>query len=130
MNEQEIKILKEIVTTLEKEYDFSDYILDWVDDDDLKELDVDELGDFLINLNEDGEITDVDIIYYSNAIKYLSENDPSLKESLDIAVEYGINIDQLSSELLASLLATRENEEDYSEFIDKVVNEFEDKINN
>ena len=30
-----------------------------------------------------------EIIYHSNAIKYLRENDPSLQESLSIAYEFG-----------------------------------------
>lgn len=45
-----------------------------------------------------------EIVYYSKAIKYLSENDPSLRESLGIAQELGYDIDSISSETLASLL--------------------------
>ena len=45
-----------------------------------------------------------EIIYYSRAIEYLSENDPSLTESLAIALEFGYGPEDLNSERLASLL--------------------------
>ena len=45
-----------------------------------------------------------DIIYYSRAIEYLKENDPSLSESLGIASEMGYSLEDLDSEKLASLL--------------------------
>jgi len=45
-----------------------------------------------------------EIIYYSKAIKYLSREDASLSDSLDIASEYGYTTEQLNSELLATLL--------------------------
>jgi len=49
-----------------------------------------------------------EIIYYNNAVKYLSENDPSLRESLSLAYEQGYNIENLHSELLATLLYQQE----------------------
>ena len=48
----------------------------------------------------------IDIIYYSNAIKYLSENDPSLCLSIELAAELGYQTHQLNSELLASILVS------------------------
>jgi hypothetical protein len=51
-------------------------------------------------------LLNVDIIYYYKAINYLSENDASLKESLDIALQYGYNLKSLDCEILASLHAT------------------------
>ena len=44
-----------------------------------------------------------EIIYYSKAMNYLIENDPSLRESLSIANEYGSSLESLSSETLASV---------------------------
>tara|TARA_R110002051_G_scaffold255468_1_gene314553 strand:- start:89 stop:454 length:366 start_codon:yes stop_codon:yes gene_type:complete len=44
-----------------------------------------------------------EIIYYYNAIKYLSENDSSLRESLDLAHDMGCTLENLSSETLATL---------------------------
>lgn len=45
-----------------------------------------------------------DIIYYSRAIEFLSKNDPSLRDSLEIAGEFGYKPEDLDSEKLASLL--------------------------
>ena len=44
-----------------------------------------------------------EIIYYSKAIEYLSENDPSFKDSFAIAEEYGLEVGSLSSETLATI---------------------------
>ena len=44
-----------------------------------------------------------DIIYYYNAMKYLSENDSSLRESLELAHDLGCTLENLSSETLASI---------------------------
>ena len=43
-------------------------------------------------------------IYYSNAMKYLTEHDNSLSQSLEIASEMGYEVEDLNSELLATLL--------------------------
>jgi hypothetical protein len=69
----------------------------------------------------DNNYTAVDIIYYTNAIDYLAENDKSLKESIDIALEYGLSLENINSELLASLLASRKLEE--------LLNKYQDEIN-
>jgi hypothetical protein len=44
-----------------------------------------------------------EVIYYSKAIKYLQENDPSLQASLEIASDLGYDPKNLNSEILASL---------------------------
>ena len=45
-----------------------------------------------------------EIIYYSKAMDYLMENDASLKDSLAIATEYGIDDpSELNSEYLATI---------------------------
>lgn len=64
--------------------------------------------------NYAGEVT-----YYANAMQYLRENDVSLTESLEIAKEYGYNIDALNSEVLASLLKTRNLEEEAREILNR-----------
>ena len=62
----------------------------------------DELQEFLQN----EYALDVEIIYYHKAIKYLSDNDPSLCDSIALAYELGCNMEKLNSEFLASILAT------------------------
>ena len=49
----------------------------------------------------------VECFYYSNAMKYLTEHDTSLNESLEIASEMGYEVENLNSELLATLLMQR-----------------------
>ena len=62
--------------------------------------------DDLLELLQDNRALDVEIIYYHKAIDYLSENDPSLVDSIALATDYGCAIDNLNSEFLASILAS------------------------
>jgi hypothetical protein len=79
------------------------YILDYID---VEEIDIENpyysIRDIII---ENGGFN-IEIIYYSEAIQYLKENDPSLKDSIEIAIDFGYNIKDINSELLASLLAS------------------------
>jgi sulfatase maturation enzyme AslB (radical SAM superfamily) len=59
-------------------------------------------------------ITEAEIIYYSNAIEFLSEEDSSLTESLSIAQEYGYTLNKINSELLATLLLQQKLSEELS----------------
>lgn len=54
--------------------------------------------------NDNGFV--IEMVYYSNAIKYLKENDPSLRLSLELAADLGYQIHQVNSELLASILVS------------------------
>ena len=47
----------------------------------------------------------IEIIYYSAALDYLRENDPSLRQSLELCQDLGYKPADLSSEILASVLA-------------------------
>ena len=58
---------------------------------------------------------DVEIIYFSDAIDFLKEYDQSLSESLDIAKGLGLDIGDLTSEVLASLLASENCRNDFWE---------------
>jgi phosphoenolpyruvate carboxylase len=71
----------------------------------------------------------VEIIYYTTAMEYLMERDPSLRESLEIAHEYGYTADNINSELLASLLASRECREEFMSYEDEIT-EFFDTLDN
>ena len=62
---------------------------------------------------EDSGAFDIEIIYYSRAIEYLSENDPSLQESLNLAAELCYSPENLSSEILASLHASDKARRDW-----------------
>ena len=86
--------------------------------DELEDYDTHQIYDEL----QDNGFFNVDIIYYSKAIKYLQENDASLSESIEIASEYGYTLDDLNSETLASLHASRQR-------MDKLWQDVEPKLN-
>jgi hypothetical protein len=67
---------------------------------------------------------EVEIIYYTNAMEYLMERDPSLRESLEIAEEYGYTPSNITSEVLASLLASRECREEFMSYEDEITEFF------
>src|SRR5690625_421179 len=77
-----------------------DYLLNYSDSET-----VEELTDEILEL-----IHERDVVYYSNAIKYLSENDPSLQISLGLAKDLGYSLENINSELLATLLLQDELE--------------------
>lgn len=89
------------------------------------ELDIDaiinqiESSDSLFDLDElneavwDSGVLQEEFIYYHDAIKYLMENDPSLSEAFEIASEHCFDTKNLNSCVLAGLLASRLNEEDW-----------------
>jgi hypothetical protein len=81
--------------------------------EDLGKKDSNEIFD---DLNESG-FFNVEIIYYHKAMEYLRENDISLNESIEIATEYGYTLENINSELLASLHASRGKENKYFEFV-------------
>ena len=115
-----------IIEELEKAYSFNDCLKNYYDEADLLQACEDwDLSDYLEELDNDYAITQTDVIYYSNAIKYLAENDQSLTKSMEIAIEYGTPIENINSELLASLLMSKNNKDDYARFIDEVVEAYE-----
>lgn len=119
-----IEKLLAIIEEQEKNYDFNDYIKNYIDLEELQDaIDNDNIKEYLEELNEEYEITDTEIIYYHKAIEYIKENDPSMMECFEIASEYWYETWNLNSELLASLLKSRNNESDYVEFIENVIEE-------
>ena len=102
----------------------SNLTLDWLDDDAADYLSKDilnNLADYdsyeIYEELREQNYFDVDIIYYSVAMDYLREDDPALCESLEIAAEYGYKIENINSELLASLHASRKKENHFLEYI-------------
>jgi len=70
---------------------------------------------------------DVEIIYYASAMDYLRMHDSSLKCSLEIAEEYGFSLSSISSEVLASLLASSVCRDEFME-LKSEINDFFDEI--
>jgi hypothetical protein len=90
--------------------------------------DLEDAKDFESYFEELEESTyQVECIYYSNAMKYLTEHDNSLSESLEIASEMGYEVGDLNSELLATLLMQRKESEalyDAKDDLEDLYNEF------
>ena len=78
--------------------------------------DLTDVYDIFFDLQNNGYFNE-EVIYYSSAIRYLKDNDPSLTESLEIATEYGYTTENLNSEVLASLHASQKKEETFHELI-------------
>ena len=94
----------------------------------LNHVDLDNVTDYdsLYNEVEESGGFEVDIIYYATAMEYLMENDCSLNESLAIASEMGFTPENLSSETLASLLASQKAREEFADLESEVTDFFTD----
>ena len=91
--------IESFLRSLKTEVEIMDYIQ-------IEDIDYSDAYQSIYEMIDDNGGFDIEIIYYSNAINYLKENDPSLRESLQIASEYGFSLEKLNSETLASLLAS------------------------
>ena len=94
-------------------------VFDFIEISNLKDYDFDSL----LNELQDSSAFDIEIIYYGSAIEYLTKNDPSLKESLQLANEWGFELKKLNSEVLASLLASRNAYDEFCE-LEGQINDF------
>lgn len=91
----------------------------------------DYLDDLYVNFNpinfddlyaelDDKGAFNIDVIYYNKAMDYLSQNDASLSESIEIAVDMGYSLENLSSETLASLHASQKARDDFWDIEDEI----------
>jgi len=119
LNETQTQSIVNFLSTLKTEISVTDYV-------ELDEIDLENAFDSITEKLEDNNGFDIEIIYYSNAIAYLKENDPSLNESLEIAAEYGFELKNLNSEVLASLLASSNARDEWSELQDEINDFFQD----
>ena len=90
--------------------------------DEILNYDINEIQEEL----QDNGFFNVEIIYYDKAMDYLREHDTSLSESIEIAHEYGYTLENINSETLASLHASRDRENKFWEYIapelEKIIN--------
>ena len=110
------KYFKKFISSVNKEYcteiDLSYYVTEYVEDFDT----------FLEEISNQGGF-DIEIVYYKNAMKYLTENDTSLTDSLTIAHEFGFDMTKITSETLASLHLSEKTREEFYE-IEDLINDF------
>ena len=116
MKAQNIKKIEEFLKSLKSEIDIPYMVT-------IEDIDLDSPFDSIRDMIEDGNGFDIEIIYYSKAIEYLQENDPSLRESFSIASELGYTLDNLNSETLASLLASQNSRNEFEE-LEKEIESF------
>lgn len=95
-------------------------ILDYIEID---EIDHNHAFESVFEMIHENGGFDIEIIYYSNAIEYLKRHDNCLTESIELAIEYGYTIENLNSEVLASLLASKNCINDFVDYRDEI-NEF------
>jgi len=125
MTIENIELIKTISKKLCENYDFADP-LDYIDIDELKECeDVYDIVQLFTDANDDREITDTEIIYYTTAMDYLKQHDASLKTSLWLAADMWYTMQNMSSEMLASLLASDNNYDDYQRFLQELEKELD-----
>lgn len=105
---------------LDKQIDLNDNIINYVDIDAIFKHDA---FTSIYEMIDENYGFNCEVIYYSNAIEYLQENDPSLCESLEIASELGYEVKNLNSEVLASLLKSQNVRDEFLELRDEI-NEF------
>lgn len=78
----------------------------------------------------DERALDVEIIYYSDAMDYLRKEDLTLTDSLELAYQMGYKLRDLNCCILATLLATDENERGLyrlKDDIEKIIEEEEEE---
>ncbi len=103
---------------------------EWLNNEDFESLDFSNAFDEILDLLENHNAFNIEIIYYKNAMDYLNMHDMSLTDSLELASEFGYKLEDLNSEILASLLAseiTRQAFGGLSEDIDNFFANFDEK---
>ena len=111
---------------LDKVIDLNDNLINYID---IESIDAESAFNSIYEMIDENDGFNCEVIYYSNAMKYLQENDPSLNESLEIASEYGYELKNLNSEILASLLKSQNVRDEFLEFRDEI-NEFFESLEN
>lgn len=71
-------------------------------------------------------IDSAEVIYYHSAMDYLRESDPSLQESMTLATDYGLEISNLTSETLATILLQQNLGEDLYDLDEYITAYFEE----
>lgn len=90
---------KQILNLIDDKFKF---LSDNLDFNYLLDAEFNNIDNFNESIND--MINEQEIIYYSNAMDFLNEYDTSLRESLEIADDFGYTPKNLSSEILATLL--------------------------
>lgn len=115
---EDFKPNKRLIARIREIYDDNPKFHDLEIDDIIAEIERSDSIECLDDLNEiiwDSNILQTEFVYHYAAMKYLMDNDPSMREAFEIASEYGFDTKNLNSCILAGLVASRQNEEDWHE---------------
>jgi len=113
------KTIKKFLSNLQTEVDILGYI-------NIEDIDHSDAFNYIYDMIEDNGGFNIDVIYYSDAIEYLKQHDQSLSDSLEIAIEYGYTIENINSELLASLLKSQNVINEFYDLRDEINTFFEE----
>lgn len=114
-NKTRLEKMKEFYKTLKSEIDLCEFA----------DEDHENFND-LQSAIDDGSGFDIEILYYGSAMEYLTNNDPSLRESLELASGMGFDLKNLNSETLASLLASENSRSEFAELESEIEAFFEE----
>ena len=109
--------IEAFLNSLDAKIEINDNLINYVD---IEDIDFSDAFNSIYEMVYDNGGFDIEVIYYVNAIKYLQENDASLQESLEIAEEFGFELKNLNSEVLASLLASRNSQDSFHDVRDEI----------
>jgi len=125
---------EEILNIIEEQLEKTKLLKEYFDVGDFKI----ELDDILENRNNvtledlyklheiiEERISEQEIIYYTEACKFLMEHDPSLTDAIDEAAELGFELKQMDSEKLATLLLQKYLREELDKMMETILGEVE-----
>ncbi len=92
--------------------------------DNLEYTDSETANAFIEYIQE--RIYEQDIIYYHKAIDYLATNDASLNKSIEIAINLGVDIEKINSELLATILYQDTLQDELNTLTSDITNVFDE----
>lgn len=100
MDKRKIKLLRRLLE------DYKSSLLDFVDDEGLDSV---NFFEDLCKLLDKNYAFMLWIFGWEKAMNYLAKHDPTLKISINIAIQANYSVEDIDSELLANLLAKHEN---------------------
>jgi hypothetical protein len=115
LNEKQTQRIVDFLTEIE-----NDTKIEILNNINLKDIDLENAFDSISEAIEENNGFDIEIIYYSDAMEYLTRNDNSLRESIEIAIDYGYELKNINSELLASLLASQNSREQFNNYENEI----------
>ena len=115
LNETQTQKIVDFLTEIE-----NDTKIDILSNIELNEIDFENAFYSIYEAIDENNGFDIEIIYYSNAMEYLTRNDNSLRESIEIAIDYGYELKNINSELLASLLASQNSREQFNNYENEI----------